>query len=417
MERDLTDRLKGIQWHGEEIGRLQTTIEVLAGRLKESEALREAQATLIDAQEQQIRVIMAQLRGVQRALDIAQRTRAYRFLRRLGRWKFMEQLPVESPADPSPRHPLARAELGAPHGVKVDQLPPVTADCVELLPLRNAAEAPQQFMYDASYAKVRERKRQGGVAYASGSEDRIVQRLRLLGLEVSDYEIDVADYRRYFDAARYTADFPQYYSSNISEKSLEHYLAVKLLQLNERDVYIDIASEHSPAPEIYRRLFRARTYRQDLAYPSGLHGDMIGGDAARMPVPDGFATKMALHCSFEHFEGNSDTGFIREAARVLRPGGAVCIIPLYLFEEYAIQTDPVTALSTGVVFEDDAVVYCAKGWNNRYGRFYDPEHLVSRLCMSLSDLTVKIYRFLNVEQVDSSCYVRFAMLIGKSETC
>src|SRR5262249_19042301 len=153
-------------------------------------------------------------------------------------------------------------------------------------------------------------------------------------------------------AARYE-NFPHYYPTNLPEKSLEHYIATQLLQLNAQDVYIDIASEHSPVPDIYRRLFAATAYRQDLAYPPGLHADKIGGDAAHMPLPEAFATKMALHCSFEHFEGDSDIGFIRETARVLRPGGAACIVPLYLFEEYAIQIDPVIALPAGVVFDDD----------------------------------------------------------------
>ena len=92
---------------------------------------------------------------------------------------------------------------------------------------------------------------------------------------------------------------------------------------------------------------------------------------------------MALHCSFEHFEGRSDIGFIREAERVLRPGGAVCVVPLYLSEEYAIQTDPDVAAPAGVVFEDDATVYCAR------------------------------YQITNAAQVGPSCYVRFALLMQK----
>lgn len=134
-----------------------------------------------------------------------------------------------------------------------------------------------------------------------------------------------------------------------------------------------------------------------------------------MPLPEEFATKIALHCSFEHFEGDSDIGFIRETARVLKPGGAACIVPLYLFEEYAIQTDPVVAIPAGVVFDEGVTVYCAQGWNNRYGRFYSPEQFVSRVCEHLSGLQVEMYRFTNAQQVDASCYVRFAILLKKPE--
>ncbi len=268
--------------------------------------------------------------------------------------------------------------------------------------------------FETAYGQVREPKKPTGVWYPEGSEDRIVARFRALGVDVRPCVIDPADYARYVTAARYEKDYPGYYAFNRPEKSLEHYLAATLLRLGKEDVYIDVASEQSPVPEIYRRLFGVRAYRQDLAYPPGLRGDRIGGDAANMPVPDAFATRMALHCSFEHFEGEADIGFVREIRRVLRPGGAVCVVPLYLCEEYAIQADPEIAVPAGVAFEADATVYCARGWGNRHGRFYDPDHLVSRVLGNARDMRIEIYRVVNAEAVDPSCYVRFAMLIRKS---
>lgn len=256
-------------------------------------------------------------------------------------------------------------------------------------------------------------QKQGGVLHGPESQEKVFHGLIQLGIDVEDYKIDVDDYRKYFQAARYAEDFPDYYSFNLPEKALEHYIAAKLLQLNDKDIYIDIASQHSPTPTIYSRLFGVNPYLQDLDYPQGLHGNMIGGDAANMDVPDGFASKMALHCSFEHFENSSDMGFIREVSRVLRPGGAICILPLYMFDEYAIQTDPAVSIPQEVKFDDDATVYCAYGWGNRHGRFYDPEHLLSRVCNNLNGMKLKVYRIVNAKQVDQSCYVQFAGLIQK----
>jgi SAM-dependent methyltransferase len=278
---------------------------------------------------------------------------------------------------------------------------------------RSAPET-DRFDPNSCYLRLREPKRRGGVQYPPGSEDRIVQDLQYQGFTVRNYCIDLHAYREYFRAARYETDFPQYYPTNRAEKSLEHYVAAMLLELSARDAYIDIASEHSPVPAIYNSLFGARTYRQDLAYPPGLIGDTIGGDAAAMPVRDGFATKMALHCSLEHFEGDSDIRFFREANRVLAPGGVVCVVPLYLCEHYAVQTDPVIAVAQNVGFEDDAVLYCADNWGNRHGRFYDAEHLASRLRNATAGIQVVIYRLVNVSDVDPSCYARFAMLMRKS---
>ena len=266
--------------------------------------------------------------------------------------------------------------------------------------------------FDTCFKQIRDPKKKGWIP--ANNSDLMSQKLRNLGIEVYDYEINVDEYRQYFQDARYLENFPDYYSFNRSEKSLEHYLAAKLLKLNSEDIYIDVASETGTVPKIYTKIFGAKTYTQDLKHPPGLNGDTIGGNAADMPLPNEFATKMALHCSFEHFEDDSDIGFVKEAARVLKRGGAVCILPLYLFDEYSIQSDPVTAISSGGVnFEKDAVIYCAAGFNNRHCRFYEPQHFFDRICRNLNGLKLKIYRIKNAKQVDESCYIQFAAVLEK----
>ena len=82
----------------------------------------------------------------------------------------------------------------------------------------------------------------------------------------------------------------------------------------------------------------------------GISDNVIGGYvAANMPLEDGFATKMGLHCSFEHFEGDADMRFIGEASRVLETAVRLCIVPLHLFNTYAIQTD-ISVLPEGMEF-------------------------------------------------------------------
>ncbi len=269
----------------------------------------------------------------------------------------------------------------------------------------------KEFRYRFRSWLIREPKVIGPVKYDEGTERRILEGLGSFGIKTKEFAIDVERYKKYFNEAGYKKKYPNYYPWNIAEKSLEHFIAAELLSIQEGSVYIDIASENSPAPEIYSRLFGCRAYRQDLNYPEGFNGERIGGDASNMPVPDGFADRMALHCSLEHFECDSDIAFVKEAYRVLRPGGRCCIVPLYMYEKYAVQTDPL--FSGGVEFEDDATVYCARGWNNRHGRFYDPAHLKERILDNLGGLSYTIYRITNVKDVDASCYVRFALLLEK----
>ncbi|RJR19816.1 MAG: hypothetical protein C4582_09895 [Desulfobacteraceae bacterium] len=268
-------------------------------------------------------------------------------------------------------------------------------------------------MFLASYAMIKRPKIPRMVSYDSGSQERITEQLVSLGIKVTKYNVDIDEYKSFFAKARYKQDYPYYYDFNLPEKSLEHYVCAKLLDLGDEDIYIDIASEQSPVPEIYSHLFGAKCYRQDISYEPGLKGDRIGGDAGNMPVPSRFATKLGLHCSLEHFEADSDIAFIKEAGRVLRPGGRVCIVPLYLAEFYAIQTDPLVAVRDRVVFEEDAVICCAKGWANRHGRFYDYLHLAERICSNLGTMKMTVYSFTNPKLVDSSCYLLFGMVIDK----
>ena len=181
----------------------------------------------------------------------------------------------------------------------------------------------------------------------------IISELEKKKFNLSYLSIDPAEYDDYMQKANY-AEFQDYYAHyktkpTFIEKTFEHFLAAKLLDLTEEDIYIDVANSYSPVPEIYNKLYGCRTFRQDILFPEGISDNVIGGDAANMPLEDGFATKMGLHCSFEHFEGDADMRFIREASRVLRDGGRLCIVPLYLFNTYAIQTD-ISVLPEGMEF-------------------------------------------------------------------
>ncbi len=268
----------------------------------------------------------------------------------------------------------------------------------------------------ARFAALRPPKRVGAVPHDQALHESIRQDLVRRGFEVVAMRVDLDDYRRYVSSARYDR-FPAYYGRGrergIAEKTFEHYLAMRLLRLGPDDVCIDVASQGSPAPTIYRELAGCTVYRQDLTYRRGVQGDRIGGDAGAMPVPDGFATKLTLHNAFEHFEGDADSRFIEEAGRVLRPGGALCIVPLFLHDTYAIQTDPAVLPRRGLPFESDAVLYCARGWRDRHGRFYDVPHLGTRVRDHLGALRLRIVVIENEREVDPEVYLRFAAVLKK----
>ncbi len=244
-----------------------------------------------------------------------------------------------------------------------------------------------------------------------GSVEKTAALARQAGLALQDMTIDVEAYRRYYRDALYDERYPDYYVGNRAEKTLEHFLALTWLKPTQNDVFIDIASEHSPVPEIYERLTGARSYSQDIMYPDGINGNQIGGDACAMPVKDGFASKAALTCSLEHFEGQADSALFKELYRVLAPGGQVCVTPFYLHHEEGTQTDPALSVPANVSFDDSAIIYCAEGWNNRHGRFYTPASFRRRIADRMEGrFRFDFYRILNAADVDPGTYVRFAFV-------
>lgn len=225
------------------------------------------------------------------------------------------------------------------------------------------------------------------------------------GLEVDDWTIDRTDFAQ-FTCTNPWAMPPYYY-----EKKLEYFLSSRMLGLCRDDRYMDVASLNSPYPVFVRRTVGCEVYRQDLCYKPGVNGWEIGSDAANMPIAPASISKMAMHCSFEHFEGDADTGFIREAARVLRPGGMLCIVPLYLRERYV--EERISTFNYGETKQN-----LASGCEFR--RYYDAGNLATRVIEPAREFfDCQVFRISNVEEVrlslppNQKLYCHFAALLTR----
>ena len=207
-------------------------------------------------------------------------------------------------------------------------------------------------------------------------------------------------------------DYQRLYSKNKEEKALEHFVSIKLLKFNTGDVFIDIASANSPFPRIISEVYGCNVYRQDMVYPYGVNGMNIGGDASALPIESNWVSKMTLHCSFEHFEGDADMRFIKEVSRVLKPGGMVCILPLYLRKEYCNLSDPAVD-RTGLVFDKGAAIKEVAGWDNRFGRIYSIDKFKERILNNCGDLESAIYFLENEKDAHQECYLKFILILKK----
>jgi SAM-dependent methyltransferase len=106
-EADRTARLAIIERQDAEVSELQAQVQrwlqqnqTMTAQLEKSRECQAALASRVDAYAQQLQVITARLQAMHRGLHTLERTRVYRFLHALGRWRFVEPLLAQSRVNP-----------------------------------------------------------------------------------------------------------------------------------------------------------------------------------------------------------------------------------------------------------------------------------------------------------------------------
>jgi SAM-dependent methyltransferase len=243
-----------------------------------------------------------------------------------------------------------------------------------------------------------------------------------LGVKVEDASIDVSDFRKWLNSypeinAAYRGSEDVYI-----EKCLEHYLSFTYLDLSPNDTFIDIAAAESPFYELLHRRIGLTSYCLDLSYPKGIHNRNIGADAGDTGLNEGFATAMALHCAYECFMGDADIRFVREAARILRPGGRYVIVPLYIDNTYFIATSPYCN-QDDIIFDSGSLkVWRDDPYRVPFSRHYSPQSFAQRIYSRIpSDMAGMVYFMENLPDVWKSfsgqrvyCYFLFMCIKLKS---
>ena len=208
----------------------------------------------------------------------------------------------------------------------------------------------------------------------------ILEKLKKFGFDVINYSIDEKDYCDYLRIVNYRENYPRYFrefGAALCQKSVQHYVSYRLLNMRKNSVYIDVASSNSVFPQIVKKFVGdLEVYKQDISYKWGIHQELIGSFASNIPMSDNSVDYMTLHCSIEHFEDNEDFKFFQEALRLLAVGGKVCIIPLYLADEYVIVTSPSV-------------------WKNKYSVYAEAPKLDTRAKICLND---------SIKQRQSKCF-------------
>lgn len=242
-----------------------------------------------------------------------------------------------------------------------------------------------------------------------------------LGVRVADYTPD-ADKFKAFQAANY---FPHDYHGGHTgtvwdEKLLEHWVAAERLGLPEythQDVYIDVAAGGSPWAKSLRDVFGMSAFAIDLSLEGSAYRDLPYyriENATATSFGDASVKGASLQCAFEMFMGDDDTNFLKEFARILKPGGKILILPLYMHTHYSAYSSP-TYFGKGHS-DLSAKEYICREWKGiPSARFYDASALKRRVLDPIEVLGMQ-YQLLvlrNRTDFGNNIYCHFILEITK----
>jgi hypothetical protein len=259
----------------------------------------------------------------------------------------------------------------------------------QLLEFQKSPETDRQSYYDHT------KDPQGNLAVYA----RLKDRLGTLGIPVEEVDIDIADFERW---CKQTARLRRHYQRDGTEgihRCLQHYLVSRVLKIGPGDVYIDIGAQQSPFAAILNRR-GVRAYRLDLAYGEGIRGIDIGADGADTKLPDGFASALSIQDAFQHFAGDADTRFVKEAARVLNGKGRFGIIPLYVDDTSFVAVNPFCDVRRLPRDPDAKTVWREDGVEVDFARHYSPESFKRRIYAHVPEtMTGRVLYFRNLGEV------------------
>lgn len=250
--------------------------------------------------------------------------------------------------------------------------------------------------------------------------DKVEEWLRGQGVEIREYDLsaDLESFDVFVEEPEYTGEYRLYGGDAkhcFLEKTLEHFISFKLVMPQEGDLCIDVGSCKSPAPKYLERTTGAKCYAQDLVYPAGVGEKVIGSSAESIPLPNGSVDSMFLHCTFEHFEGKSDIGYIRECGRLLKKGGKAIILPLYLNLNYCNVTGEVDSVNReNIEFDPESDYYSiVPEWKNRFGRHYSPTAFFNRVVKPSREhgLSLILYRCKKWDAIDERLWLRWILVL------
>ncbi|MFB1490575.1 MULTISPECIES: methyltransferase domain-containing protein [unclassified Thiocapsa] len=231
--------------------------------------------------------------------------------------------------------------------------------------------------------------------------------LQAFGVTVEDYRVDPESFARFKAEKPFPEDYHGGQTGGVwDEKLLEHFIAARLLGLDDYgtdDMYVDVAACHSPWARYLREVRGLNAWAIDLAVGQKFRNLPYyrSENATTTTFADASVRGASLHCAFEMFAGDDDIEFMREAARILAPGGKVVVVPLYLHTHYC-------SYSTSEYVRMDT-------WGVPSSRKYDAQALVRRVLDPAIEagLSYRLRALRNKEELGMNVYCHFILELSR----
>jgi SAM-dependent methyltransferase len=208
--------------------------------------------------------------------------------------------------------------------------------------------------------------------------------LRQSGVDVEQLALTGPDHRAWVE--RHVPDWSTRFRDVRHKKLLEFSITGHLLAPRREHVVLDAAGGMYT---YVGAVACAQRYLSDIRIPAdvrrrvGPATQYLECDARAIPLPDASVDRISCHHSFEHFQQASDTGFLLEVQRLLRPGGRCAIVPLFVATRYVEATDRFTLRRKfdrrSLRLIDPTASIPGGDWCGNYARIYDRRALHDRL--------------------------------------
>lgn len=264
----------------------------------------------------------------------------------------------------------------------------------------------------------------GAPRYANPTEAELSQieaDLASLSITVAEYSPSVGQFQRFKQERWFPDDYHGGRASGVwDEKLLEHWIAGELLDFEHwspEDIYVDIAACNSPWAKALRERRGLSAYAIDLAPIGAAYTDLAyyrSEDATQTRFGDGSVRGASLQCAYEMFQGDHDQLLIHELGRILRPGGKVIILPLYMHTHYCAYATP-EYYGKGFVDADAKEYIRMDCYGVPSSRKYDAKRLKARVLdpIQQAGLGYRIHALRNKAALGAGIYCHFILKIEK----